>query len=203
MNLNVAEWTEKKIKIVETTIERVAAEGFENVTTAKIARKARVGEGTIYRHFKSKDELTDVAAEYAATGITKNIMKNYSPELPAKKQFMTFCHDFLGSAQDNQSSHEYLFQYLKSPQGLAYRKAQFGEIDKDPALARPLLYPMNLILLRAQEELLVKDMPLQVLALLTISSLFFVVSDAAAGLLKLDQKLINSITVACWDTVRK
>ena len=203
MELQVAEWTEKKLKIVETIIKKIAQLGFENVTTAKIAREAGVGEGTIYRHFQSKDELIDVAAEYAAQAITKNILENYSSDSPVKEQFTGFCSDFLASGQKNQSSHAYLHQYMNSPQGLAYRKVMFQKMGEDPSSARPLFYPLNEIIAQAREEGILKEMPLQILALMTISTLVFVVNDSALGLVKVDEKVASSIGIACWDAVKK
>ncbi len=202
MELNIAEWTEKKVKIVETTIELVGKQALEKLTTAKIARVAGVGEGTIYRHFESKEELIDIAAEFAASVIRENIIQNYKPNVPVGQQFVDFCRDFIQSGQTNQSSHEYLFHYMKSPQGFAYRKTMYPQLNEAPATAKPFFYPLNAILTQARQEGQVKDVPLQILAIMTISSLVFVVGDSAAGLLKLDHKLIESIVTACWDTVR-
>jgi len=44
-------------KIVEAARNLFAEKGFDRTTTAEIARKAGISEGTIYRHFKSKKEL--------------------------------------------------------------------------------------------------------------------------------------------------
>lgn len=203
MELHIEQWTEKKLNIVETTIRKVAKEGFENVTTAKIAKEAAVGEGTIYRHFRSKDELIDIAAEYAAQALTENILKNYRPDAPVEEQFISFCCDFIESGQHYEGAHRYLNHYMNAPQGLAYRKVMFSKMGKDPTSARPLFYPLNLIMLRAREEGVIKDMPLPVNALMTISTLVFVVNDAALGLIALNPPLISSIAQACWDSVKK
>lgn len=203
MNLHVEEWTEKKRQIVDTTITKIATQGFENVTIAKIAKDAGVGEGTIYRHFQSKDELIDIAAEYAAQAITQNIRKNHTSELPVKKQFISFCCDFIESGRTHEGPHRYLNRYMNSPQGLAYRKEMFEKVGKDPSSVRPLFYPLNKILVQAREEQKLKDMPLQLHALMTLSTLVFVVNDAALGLVPLNKGLITAISTACWDAVKK
>ena len=203
MDLNIEEWTAKKQQIVETTIAKIAKQGFENVTTAKIAKDAEVGEGTIYRHFQSKDELIDVAAEYAAQELTENIRKNYQPKAPVKEQFIAFCCDFIESGRTHEGPHRYLNHYMNAPQGLAYRKVMFTKMGEDPVSARPLFYPLNMIMGQARQEQKLKDMPLQIHALMTISTLVFVVNDAALGLISLDNNLITSIATACWDAVKK
>lgn len=203
MELRAEEWTEKKRQIVETTITKIAKQGFENVTTAKIAKAAGVGEGTIYRHFQSKDELISIAAEYAAQTITKNIRKNHNPETPVKEQFISFCRDFIESGQKHEGPHRYLNRYINSPQGLAYRKGVFEKIDKGLVTERPFLYPLNIILAQARQEKKIKNIPLQFHGLMTMSTLVFVVNDAALGLISLNDDLITTIAAACWDTVKK
>jgi len=203
MELHIEDWTEKKLKIVETAIAKIASEGFEKVTTAKIARAAGVGEGTIYRHFQSKDELIDVAAEYAGQTISRNIRNKYQKEAPVEEQFHRFCCDFIESGRKYKEHFSYLNHYMDAPQGLAYRKRMISKVSKDPKAARPLFYPLNLILLQASQEQRLKDMPLQLHALMTISSLAFIVREAALGMVQLESDLISSIAQACWDGVKK
>ncbi|BHH85130.1 TetR/AcrR family transcriptional regulator [Desulforhopalus sp. 52FAK] len=202
MDLHIEEWTVKKLQIVETIITKVALHGFVNVSTAKIAKEAGVGEGTIYRHFQSKEELINIAAEYAGQSITKNIRKNHNPGAQVEVQFASYCSDFMKSIEGNEGAHRYLMHYINTPQGLAYRKAMFSKIDKDPALARPFFFPLNMILAKAREEGRLKDMPLQVHGLMTISSLVFLGNDVALGLVTLDKELITSIARACWDAIK-
>lgn len=43
--------------ILKTAKEMIAEVGYHKTTTAKLARKAGISEGTIYRHFSSKEEI--------------------------------------------------------------------------------------------------------------------------------------------------
>lgn len=49
--------TEKKKKILEVSIELFSKNGFSNTSTSQIAKEAGVAEGTIFKHFKSKENL--------------------------------------------------------------------------------------------------------------------------------------------------
>jgi AcrR family transcriptional regulator len=51
--------TEKQEKILETALHLFAQEGFDNTSTSKIAMKAGVSEGLIFRHFKNKEGLLE------------------------------------------------------------------------------------------------------------------------------------------------
>ena len=44
-------------KLMRAAMDIVAADGFGAATTAAIAARSGMAEGTLYRHFKSKDEL--------------------------------------------------------------------------------------------------------------------------------------------------
>lgn len=46
-----------KQKIVDAALAIAAEKGFEQATTAEIARKAGVAEGSIYNYFRTKDDL--------------------------------------------------------------------------------------------------------------------------------------------------
>ena len=47
----------KRDDVIQATLEIIAENGFHNAPTSLIADRANVGMGTIYRYFKSKDEL--------------------------------------------------------------------------------------------------------------------------------------------------
>jgi AcrR family transcriptional regulator len=49
--------TDKQQKIVETAIKMFAEKGYANTSTSEIAKKAQVAEGTIFRHYGTKDNL--------------------------------------------------------------------------------------------------------------------------------------------------
>lgn len=52
-----AKLTDKKQKIMEAAISLFAEKGYGNTPTSEIAKAADVAEGTIFRHFGTKDHL--------------------------------------------------------------------------------------------------------------------------------------------------
>ncbi|MDP4084176.1 MAG: TetR/AcrR family transcriptional regulator [Bacillota bacterium] len=54
---NNQKMTEKQQKIVEVAIEMFAEKGYASTSTSEIAKAAGVAEGTIFKHFGSKEKL--------------------------------------------------------------------------------------------------------------------------------------------------
>jgi AcrR family transcriptional regulator len=51
--------TEKKERILIAALELFAQEGFKGTSTSKVAKKAGVSEGLIFRHFENKEGLLE------------------------------------------------------------------------------------------------------------------------------------------------
>lgn len=193
-------WPEKKQRLVEITIKLIAERGFDKTTTAAIAKESKVGEGTIYRHFKNKEALIQIAANYAAERIFGAIRRQDQEDDPLKDQYHHFCREFLQTGNTFPLDHKFLEQYLNSPTGVEFRLATLIEVTKNPD-AKPLFYPLNRILLEAKREKTVKDLPIQLLIALTMGQLTFIVKHASQGFLELRADNINQIAACCWDAV--
>jgi len=57
--------TDKKEKIITVALELFANEGYNATSTSKIARKAGVSEGLIFRHFENKKGLLEAIVKDA------------------------------------------------------------------------------------------------------------------------------------------
>jgi len=83
--------TDKKRKIILVALELFANEGFKSVTTSKIAKRAGVSEGLIFKHFASKQGLLDailsLAAEKVLNVITP-ILNETNPEKVLEKTIL-------------------------------------------------------------------------------------------------------------------
>lgn len=51
--------TEKKEAILKAALELFAQEGFKSTSTSKVAKRADVSEGLIFRHFENKEGLLE------------------------------------------------------------------------------------------------------------------------------------------------
>jgi AcrR family transcriptional regulator len=80
--------TDKKEKIVEAALELFANEGYNATPTCKIAKKAGVSEGLIFRHFKNKKgllEAINAEAEARYRDVVSPILFETDPKMVIKK----------------------------------------------------------------------------------------------------------------------
>lgn len=202
MELHIDQWSKKKLAIVEATITTLAEEGFDKTTTARIAKSAGVGEGTIYRYFKNKDDLIGTVALYAASLLFGPAQQKFDPQASVHTQYLQFCSDFLSTGVALPLHHTFMEQYLNSPMGIEYRKNTLKIVLLNPN-SKPLFYPMNQILLKGKEEEIIKDFPLQILVALAMGPLLFLLKHADQGFIELDDELIAGVATSCWDGLRR
>ena len=82
--------TEKKEKILQAALELFAQEGFKSTSTSKVAKKAGVSEGLIFRHFENKEGLLAAIiqeGEERAKMLFANIVLETEPMEVVRKTF--------------------------------------------------------------------------------------------------------------------
>lgn len=76
-----------KDKIMRAALMLVARDGFVWATTARIAAEAGVAEGSIYRHFKNKDDLMLALYRHIKGEVYLAVMEEYDAAAPAHDRF--------------------------------------------------------------------------------------------------------------------
>ncbi len=82
--------TEKQEKILNAALELFAEEGFRNTSTSKVAKRAGVSEGLIFRHFENKDGLLEAIVregEERAKHLFADIVLETDPKEVLRKTF--------------------------------------------------------------------------------------------------------------------
>ena len=88
--INKEDLSDKERLILDTAVKIFAEKGFDKTTTKEIAREAGIAEGTIFRYFKTKNDLLTgimgelikiVTQNFAFKSIEK-IVKNYEDKTP-------------------------------------------------------------------------------------------------------------------------
>lgn len=81
--------TEKKEKILKSALFLFATYGYDSISTARIAKRARVSEALIFKHYRKKIQLLDAVVAYGQEGF-KSIITDVILEAKPEKTITKF-----------------------------------------------------------------------------------------------------------------
>jgi AcrR family transcriptional regulator len=77
----------KRESVLAAALEQFAERGFHGATVPDIAKRANVGIGTMYRYFKSKEELVNTLYRRWKNEFSVYLMMGFPHESPMREQF--------------------------------------------------------------------------------------------------------------------
>lgn len=79
--LEKADLSNKQKAVLSACLSLFSEQGFERTSTAAIAKRAGVSEGTVYKHFKSKTELLDASLELLSHSVVPQLASEFIDEV--------------------------------------------------------------------------------------------------------------------------
>ncbi|EHD1589144.1 TetR/AcrR family transcriptional regulator [Listeria monocytogenes] len=104
-----------KEKILETTITLVEKEGFQNVSTRKIAKELGISSTAIYRHYPSLEDLFSKVIIRLSTILAKKLNQNINEKFSAKSCLEKVGIDFVHFSMEKTHFFNLLFLSPYSP----------------------------------------------------------------------------------------
>jgi len=124
--------TVKKDTILEIALELFSNMGYANTSTSKIAKKAEVSEGLIFRHFKNKEGLLDAIVAIGTESIENYVQRMQNETDP--KEIISLAIEFPLNIMNKNSDYWNLVTSLKyqSPEIAAkyHNSETFNQINK-------------------------------------------------------------------------
>ena len=189
----------KCVDILEATLELIAEQGFHKTPTSQIAKKARVGVGSIYRYFTDKDDLIQKLLLYVIEKETRAVLHGHDPSAPLREQYIHICTNTIQFAIRCPNEVNFLQQFRHSPYGR--RLGPTAMLKKDPEQKRKP--PLFVLFETAIAQQVIKDLPPPILGALTFGPIFELARDINSGLLPHNPELVQMIVEACWDAIKR
>lgn len=184
---------DKRTAILEATLRLISKNGFHGTSMSKIANEAGVSAGIIYHYFDGKDDLIEELYRVIKGQFGRAILRDFDPRQPLSIQIRQILDRVIRYYLQHPLESAFVEQFTRSPYFNAAIEEEVGQYYL-PALES---------LQRAQQEGIVKDLPGAVIATLTFDVATSLSQKQAAGLLRLDDALIERIVEATWEAVRQ
>ena len=182
--------TDKRTNIFETTLTLISERGFYNTPMSLIAKTSGVSAGIIYHYFANKEELINELYKEIKLKYLHATLADYSEELPVKERFYSTWNNFVSYSLSNPTKVLFLDQFENSPL-VKHVEEDFAEV----------VTPFFQIFGQGLEEGIFISLDPLVLFELSFAPAAALVKRHFAGVLKMDDELIQAVAEACWDAI--
>jgi len=183
--------SDKRTAILEATLDLISERGFHNTPVSLIARTAGVSAGIVYHYFSSKEELINELYRGVKLETIRAMLADYARDLSLQERFLGIWSNYVQFSLNQPTKGLFLEQFENSP----YIKHVMGE-DFVQALA-----PFFDLFEQGMDEGVFKPLPPVVLFDLGFSAASSLVKRHVAGVVVLDDELVQAAANACWDAV--
>lgn len=183
---------DKKILILQSSLELIAEQGFYSTPMSQIAKKAKVAVGTIYLYFPTKEDLINTLYLDVKSNLANYVLKDYSETVPVKESFLRLLHNIIDYFVTHPKEFAFIEQYSASPLITTHTKDEGMNIFKE----------VRNLFKQSKEDKILKDLPIEILITL--------INGAALSLIKLclfsndeiDKDTLDASLDAIWDTIK-
>jgi TetR/AcrR family transcriptional regulator, repressor of fatR-cypB operon len=178
-------------RLVRAALELFTTQGYGDTTTAQIARKAGVAEGTIYRHFQSKQHLLNELYRGAARWAVKFVREaDVAPAEPREKLRLLADALVRGAAREPAAARIF---FLERHAGLL-----------DPSsreAAEEFRVGLEALIAQGKAAATVRPGAVDVWAAVWLAVVGLAIERVCAGEWKADQQAVELVAAAAWEAI--
>lgn len=182
----------KKETIIKTAIKLFVEHGFENTPTSQISKEAKVATGTLFHHFKTKEELINEAYLYVKKDMREFLYNDFNPKLRIKEQTKYMWYKVIEWGFKRKVFNQFLLRFYGSTyiNNLTMEQAR-STFDKTKSFFKI-----------AQKKNKIKNFPFLLFENLTVAMYQSFLTEFYERK-KLDKKLLEFSFKVYWDAVSK
>jgi AcrR family transcriptional regulator len=184
---------DKRDAILEAALELFAERGFHGTAVPLVADRAKVGAGTIYRYFPSKEALVNALYQRHKGAFGEAILTGFPVDAPFREQFHHFWSRACAFAAENPRALEFLELHHHGPY-----------LDPSSrAMELQLLGTAKSFVETAIAAQILKPIPAEVLMAIVWGSFRALVQGGCEKLLTFDDATAAQAESCLWEALRR
>lgn len=183
--------TDKRSALLQAALELFAENGFNGSPTALIAKRAGVASGTLFFHFKSKEELIHELFREVRAKIESQVLETFPAEVEVRERFLKTFSKLLRYFLENPEEFKFIEQYHFSP----FTERGCCTTGENESLRN--------LLIEAREQQAIKDAPLLLLEAVAFGPITSLAKEHANRGTPVDAEIIELTVQACWDGLKR
>jgi len=188
---NTLQESQKKLAIEEAALELFTRQGFGSTPVPSIAERAKVGSGTIYRYFESKEELVNYIFQHWQEQLHQVLTENYSEHAGSRQKF----NELWNRLAFFQSKHPVAFDFLE----MMYYTPHLNKESKNRRVR--LLKFLTQLLHEGKDDF--RALSPDALIAIVWGAFVGLVRASTTGRIKLDESLLAQSREAIWQAIAK
>jgi TetR/AcrR family transcriptional repressor of multidrug resistance operon len=183
---------DKQTLLLDAATILLASKGYQGFSMKELAEHAGVAAGTIYNHFKNKEDLLQNLHTRNLRCLEQYMFNGLEKTEPVFDQFSLIWKNF--------------WQYSMENRDAILAKPHFDNLPKEmqleqELLAKSLFEYVFVLLQRGVEQKLLKPYPIDILAALSIEACANLARKHILGLIAVDDNMIDELVDACWNSI--
>lgn len=183
---------DKRERILEAALECFAERGFHGTPVPDIAARAKVGAGTIYRYFESKEALVNAVYRLWKQSLLDAVLRDFPASAPPRAQWRALFRGVVAFGKE----HPLAFEFLESHHHAPYLDAQSRELEER------IMQMGRAFLEASRASQVTRDCPSMILVALVWGGVVRFVRSGHEGLLELDEATTDRFESLCWEALR-
>lgn len=184
---------DKREDILEAALALFAERGFHGTPVPLIAERSRVGAGTIYRYFPSKEALVNALYQRHKGALGETLLQGFPQDAPFRQQLHHFWTRACAYARENPVALQFLELHHHGP----YLDAT------SRALEAGLVAAADAMVSRAIAQQSVKPLPPALVGAIVWGAFRALVQGGCEGRLELDDETVAQAEACVWEAIRR
>jgi AcrR family transcriptional regulator len=185
--------SDKREAILVAAVELFAERGFHGTAVPDIASRAKVGAGTIYRYFPSKEALVNALYQHQKGRLVEELLNGIDFTLPSRKVFSDFWRRTCLFARENTT----VIKFLELQHHAPYLD------DNSRRMERELFGMAETFLLAGIAQEVFRDVNPKILTAIVWGAFRGIFQGGCDGTLTLDDLTIVTSEQCIWEAIRR